>query len=310
MKFIITVDTEADNQWKLDATIRLENLRAVPAFQSLCERYSYIPTYFITYEVAISDMAVELLRTGMLEEKLEVGTHLHPWTTPPYFNEQEEKTTKHFPCELDDEYLAKKFSTLHDLIAKRFGRAPTSFRAGRWGVDDRVLQLLATHGYIVDCSVTPFVDWGRTVRGGHSRTLPNFMHAPYLPSRSHTGVVEIPMTILPKGPVWMSRLGGLIGRGALGVRWCRIFPETTLEELQSLYYRARSLGLPYLEFMVHSSELAVGLSPMSKTPAMVEHFNATFAGFLEFLRNEGVTGITASNAAREWGGRALETHNV
>lgn len=301
MKLIITVDTEADNQWHSDGKLTLENIKAVPKFQALCERFDYVPTYLVTYEVIDSAEAMAILLPLERSGRAEIGTHLHPWTTPPYFDEVEEKRLMHFPSELSDASLRAKFVTQHERLTRELGYAPTAFRAGRWGLDSRVEALLREYRYEADCSVTPYVDWRRVVRGGMTRRLPNFRRASVLPSDLGSGLVELPMTILPRGWETLSTWGAdMLGRGSLAVTWCRIFPETSIHELIDVYYAAESRGLPYLEFMIHSSELIRGGSPYTKTDEALEHLYATLEEFFDFLSGEDVTGITASRAAKEW----------
>ena len=48
MKFIITIDTEGDNQWDHGRELTVENIRFVPRFQELCNKYHVKPTYLVT----------------------------------------------------------------------------------------------------------------------------------------------------------------------------------------------------------------------------------------------------------------------
>ncbi len=301
MKFLATVDTEADNQWKSGGRAILSNIEALPRFQHLCEEFGYTPTYFITYEVANSDQAMNTLLPLERGGRAEIGTHLHPWTNPPHFNEEEEHRLMHFPCELADDMLRAKFIVLHERIEERLGHAPSAFRAGRWGVDRRVEALLQEFGYEADCSVTPYVDWKKTVRGGETRALPNFRNASLAPGMLTRSLVEIPMTIVPKSWEFLSTLGAnVLGRGSMAVTWCRIFPETAIHELIDVYYEVERRKLPFIQFMVHSSEFIRGGSPYTKTEEALEHLFTTMEEFFDFLRSKGVDGITATQAAKEF----------
>ena len=51
MQFIITIDTEGDNQWDGGRPESVDNLRFVPRFQDLCDKYGFPPTYLCTYDV-------------------------------------------------------------------------------------------------------------------------------------------------------------------------------------------------------------------------------------------------------------------
>ena len=307
MKFIITVDTEADNQWKSGGDISLTNILAVPRFQALCDTYDFPVTYLITHEVAASDKAFAILKPLQEGGRAEIGAHLHPWTTPPYFDEAQEHALMHFPSELTDLSLRDKFVVLHQQISKRYG-APTSFRAGRWGYDMRVGALLEEFGYIADCSVTPYINWGRSIKNGAGRMLPDFIDEDVFPHMRTKSVVEIPMTILPKDRAWVSRFGArVLNRGSFRVQWCRIFPQTTISELTSVYEKAKQHNLPYLEFMVHSSELVAGGSPYVKNSEALEHFYVVYEGFLKILSEQHTAGSTLTKAAEEF--RKVEAVN-
>jgi len=258
MRFIITVDTEADNQWKGSSEITLNNLATLPRFQDLCQKYGFVPTYLVTYEVAANESAVNMLKKWQNEGLAEIGAHLHPWTNPPYENEQD-KQIQRFPSYLPKKVLANKLKSLTEKISSSFGRVPTSFRAGRWGFNGEVLKQIESLGYLVDCSVTPKIDWRRL--GG-----PNFKRAPVVPynplhedvrMEGESKVLELPMTILTIG--------------IFRKKWLRIFPASTKEDWVSIYARAKKLKLPYLQFMIHSSELMEGGSPVSKTKERTEH---------------------------------------
>jgi hypothetical protein len=50
------------------------------------------------------------------------------------------------------------------LLEDTFQTKMVSHRAGRWAFDERYARLLVEHGYQVDCSVTPRVNW-KTAKG-------------------------------------------------------------------------------------------------------------------------------------------------
>ena len=62
MRFLITIDTEGDNQWDGGRPESTENLRFIPRFQQLCDRYGFPPTYLCTYDVVSSPLFDEILR--------------------------------------------------------------------------------------------------------------------------------------------------------------------------------------------------------------------------------------------------------
>ena len=160
MKLIITVDTEADNQWAYDGRISLENLQCLPRFQDLCESYHFRPTYLMACEVLQDDRALSRLRQWQQEGRAEIGAHLEPWTTPPFMEaEEKDRAMQAFPSELPEPWFARKLETLTAGIERALGDAPRSFRAARWGLCGPMVRSLAACGYLVDCSVTPKTSW-------------------------------------------------------------------------------------------------------------------------------------------------------
>ena len=59
--FIITIDTEGDNQWADTKEIFTTNTKGLSMFQDLCNRYGYKPVYLTNYEMACDDEFVEAI---------------------------------------------------------------------------------------------------------------------------------------------------------------------------------------------------------------------------------------------------------
>lgn len=293
MKFIITVDTEADDQWAQRGTATLDNLGALPRFQAFMRERGVPPTYLASYET-IGHPALAELAAAHRRGEAEVGGHLHPWTTPPLSGDD---GTQRFPLELPDEELDGKLGSLTKALTDLLGETPRSFRAGRWGADLRVLRAVARHGYRVDSSVTPGIRWASIVRDADKHHgFPDFSEqsaASYLVPE--TELLEVPMSVLRTGFIPAAgkfhQSPGILGRVARALsrpRWCRIFPHTTARDLEAVYQAARRQGLPALVFMIHSSELVVGKSPYVTSAESLERVYRTLDFFLQFLKREGV----------------------
>ena len=305
MYFIVTVDTESDIQKKGNDKVILKNLAAMPRFQALCEAYNIIPTYLIAYEVAMDKETASNLKKWQDSGKAEVGAHLHPWTTPPIGNGDEKLR---FPHELSDKELGDKFGSLNDAITKAVGRNPTSYRAGRWGFDNRQAELLKKYGYIVDCSVTPKIDW-RGMGG------PDFRGAGVYPSRFPNGLLEVPVTILFTGLMKgennlfskiftrmpESFLKKVFNKLFFRQKWFRVFPNSKKEDWQRLYKVATDLKLPAMLFMFHSNDLAAGAGQFTKTSADVERIFNQFETFFSFIKEAKVTPSTLSGFSKIYG---------
>lgn len=330
MQLIITVDTEADNQWKADKrkNISLENIKEIPRFQRLCEKYGYKPTYLIAYEITESEMAVAILKECAKNNKAEIGAHLHPWTNPPFY-EGENRSENVYPSELTDSEFQEKLCELTKKITSVFGSSPTSFRSGRWGFDARMSDYLIKLGYLVDCSVTPKINWKNVSGKKGGPGGPDFRKAPTVPYylsfdnvcfEDQDGLLEIPMTILCTGLVRSEKshilkyfLGmnqsvykKIVNKTIFKIEWCRIFPAKGFEVLKKVHKSAVKNSLPVLEFMIHSSELFPGGSPYTKSVKAVENVYENLEKFFKYLNAMNVNGITLSEYAKNYKNYANE----
>lgn len=326
MKVVITIDTEADGAWSASDQVRVENLRALPRFQALCDRYGMKPTYLCTYEVARADgfaPLVEWQRAG----RCEVGAHLHPWTNPPFSHagavDIDTSEYPGYPSELPIDRFRDKMRALGDAIGERTGRAPTSYRAGRWGFSAAHIPVLVELGYVVDCSVTPLVD--RRPYKGLRDGGPDFRRAPVAPYRlapddicapGGSALWEVPVTIFyPRAAMRRSALlrrawglakrvrgAGLLNRAlSLEPLWFRPYPTMNARKLERVYRIARAAGLPLVEMMFHSSELWPGTSESFPDERSIERVFAMLEATLARLAADGCQGVTLSDYARTLG---------
>ena len=318
MKFIITVDTEADNEWKRSANSQVENIKFLPRFQALCERYNFKPTYLLTYDVVQDSEAVAILKPWQDKGQAEIGAHLHPWINPPMTKERDWEVKHHrFPHELNDYELKSKLENLTNTIRDKFHIMPKSFRAGRWGFDKRVAKELLRLNYLVDCSITPKVDWSSTVGDPKGSGGPNFRDyqvAPYfldiddVSQKGKSSLLEVPMTILFSSTFKKENfvLGNtflklpdsffkkVINRLFFRQKWLRVFPNSKTKDWQKLYTSAKQNGLPVMEFMIHSSELMPGGSPYAKDQQAVEFTYQQIEDMFKFFKKQKMQGMTLS----------------
>ena len=320
MRFIITVDTEGDNQWQYDGRISLRNLRALPRFQGLCEQYGFIPTYLVAREVLQDEAAVTFLRRWKSSRCAEIGVHLEPWTTPPFMQEETANPSMQaFPSELPADWFSRKLEVLTAEVAERFG-APTSFRAARWGINGAMIRRLSEAGYTADCSVTPKTDWRRQrgLTGGAGG--PDYRGAPRDPYRPSVedvcragceGLVEVPMTILYTAcgagegsalarrfsRIPESRIKRLLERRLFRKRWLRVSRESRADDWVRIYEAALRCGLDVLQLMIHSSELSTGTSPLTRTDEDTEFVFESLSDLFRTFRQRGLQGECLSRYA-------------
>ncbi len=307
--FMVGIDTEADDQWTLEGRKRLsvENARALPRLQATCEAYGVRPSYLVTHEMATREPARSILRDLAASGRCEIGAHLHPWSSPPY---REEDLVGRYPSQLDDALLETQLAELTSAIESSLGVRPVSYRAGRHGFDTRSLRILEKLGYRVDTSVDPLFNESR--KGG-----PSFAGAPVSPywpchkdvRRAGTSsVLEIPVSSatsprLPKAlETRFTMLPAIPWRGyfkRLGLRAVWLRPSySSVEDAKSLASSFVARGVPTLNMLFHSSELVPGGSPYNKTGDDVDRFFGRLEQIFEHvMRRLEARGVTYAQAA-------------
>lgn len=303
-KFIVTVDTEGDNLWNRATTkdgirpITVENAKYIGRFQALCQKYDFIPTYLVDYEMIMSDEFVNNAKQWQKQGLCEIGMHMHAWNCPP-IHQLPFYAKGHNPYagEYPQEVLWKKLKYLTELIEKRVGVRPTSHRGGRWYIDDWYVERLIELGYTSDCTITPGISWRSTI--GNKMYGPDYSGYKddvfYLDKDRR--LLEIPPTIIPtsllhrikeilKKPydtneIWKKKI------------WLRPNGNNVDEMLYIANKRKRT---SYLEFMIHSSELMPGGSPLFATEKSIDklyqNINTVFEIIAKFY-----DGITLSEYA-------------
>lgn len=292
--FMVGVDTEADDQWTLEGRRRLsvENARALPRLQAVCEAFGVRPSYLVTHEMATREPSRSILRDLAASGRCEIGAHLHPWSSPPY---REEDLIGRYPSQLDDASLEAQLSELTSAIEASLGVRPVSYRAGRHGFDTRSLRILEKLGYRVDTSVDPL--FNETRKGG-----PSFAGAPvspYWPSHAdvrvagNSPVLEIPVSSattpwLPKSlESRFTSMPAIPWRGyfkRLGLRPVWLRPSySSVEDAKALASALVARGVPTLNMLFHSSELVPGGSPYNKTDDDVDRFFSRLEGVFEHV---------------------------
>src|SRR5688572_18159601 len=147
-RLTLTIDVEEDMPgWKIAAPISVRNVSALPRLAELCARLGIPPTYLCTHPVATLSESAAILRELARRGDCELGTHLHPWTTPPYGEVPgragDERTHAYYLSELPAERFRAKLEILHAAVGELAGEAPRSFRAGRFGLGaTALLELL------------------------------------------------------------------------------------------------------------------------------------------------------------------------
>lgn len=319
---LLTIDVEEDMpDWCVADQTTVENAEGLLHVARSCAELGVRPTYLCTYPMVEQARSATILGELVAQGDCELGTHLHPWNTPPFRGlpqhpELEEQRTAYYCRELEVEVFREKLHNLQQRIEALSGTRPTSFRTGRFGVSGEVLQVLAEEGYEVDSSVTPLVHHDGD--GG-----PDFRAAPQAPYRANAidpsrpgelPLVEIPVSIgltrrvpekLMRAYVRIpqsTRVRGLLSRDYLGLLdFAWLYPPRFELDLMTRVASALTLeGNPVLNVFLHSSELVAGQSKWVPDAAALERCNTRLYELLRYcIERLGARPATLTEAGRE-----------
>jgi hypothetical protein len=279
MHFVITIDTEGDDQWSMAGrrNITTENARYLPRFQHLCEEYGFWPTYLTSYEMAKDAFFVDFAKSCLRKGTCEIGAHPHAWNCPPQYDlTGDDPLYSPYIMEYPREVIAEKLKYLKGFLEDAFETPVVSHRSGRWAFNEEHAQVISSLQFKVDCSVTPHISWAKQLgdpkgRGGTDYT--RFPSQPYyvdlddISRPVKSGLLEMPMTIrktfLPTFGCFYSYIkkGRLrtLGRSLLGSHKSWFRPDkTNVAEMLHLIKKQSEPGDGYLMFMLHSSEFMPG----------------------------------------------------
>jgi hypothetical protein len=309
----ITIDTEEDSWADYHREKNpVQNLNRLERLQRLFDQYGCIPTYLINYPVAMSDNG-SVLREYLQKGTCEIGTHCHPWNTPPF--EEPVNRRNSMMCNLPDDLILRKMTHLHETIRERFGIRPVCFRAGRWGFGAGVAEALQALGYKVDSSVSPFVDW--SVEGGPDYRQAMTQAYRFRPGNIFTAdqggeLLEVPPTIgffqsnfrranqirnfitryVPK----KLKLIGILDRlQVLNFRW--LSPELSSgKDMVRLAQACINNGSKYLNMSFHSNSMLPGSGPFVKDEDGLNRFLKDIETFLMFAAHKNLAFVPLSAA--------------
>lgn len=296
-ELLIVVDTEEEFDWSKPFSRRNTSTRSIPAqarAHEIYDRLGVIPTYVVDYPVATDLEAVRFLRGLKESGKAEIGTHLHPWVTPPHDEQVNARNSYH--CNLPPELERAKIEAATAAVEQSFGERPTVFKAGRYGFGANTAQVLAELGYLVDCSQVPYTDLSRDHGPDFRRIGPD----PYWLDEERK-LLEIPLTTgfygrAPElGPKVVSlfdssaaerlRLPGLLARTDLVAR-SRLTPEgVSAAEQCRLIDSLLKLGHRTFSLTYHSPSLEPGHTPYVRSEADLAAFLTTIETVLLYFRD-------------------------
>lgn len=257
----------------------MDNIAALPEFQTTCERLGAKVTYFADHAVLANRDASATLGRLAQNDAAEVGFHIHPWNTPPLAEHSIVATRDSFLHNLPQPVAIQKLDAVFDAFSQ-LGICPTSYRGGRYSTSPWIQSHLQSRGVVADASVLPFTTWP-------DPGAPDFRERGLQPRRqtydaSKPGIWELPLTLAftrKPFPFWRKvfefgersalrilRLNGIMERLWVKRIWLNL--EHPLgESLVLLLHRLRTEQLPCVNITLHSSSLMPGLNPYIETEA-------------------------------------------
>ena len=258
------------------------------------EKYGIKPTYVIDYPVASQASGYVPLKELYDSGLCQIGTHLHPWVSPPF--DEDVCNRNSYPGNLPRALEKEKLLRLTDEIEKRFGDRPTIYKAGRYGVGPNTAGILAELGYEIDASVVPQTDLS-------AEEGPDFSRCGAAPYRFGTsGMLEIPLSVGFSGV--MSGLGrrgwgildtpmgralkltGISSRLRLLDRLVLTPEGITHDEHRRLTKTMLASGHRVFSFTYHSPSLQPGCTPYVRDDDDLALFLDRFDRYFDYFINE------------------------
>lgn len=316
---IITIDVEPDDAWTNHQNPSVRNVHELLRLHEVLKRCGARATLLVTQRVIDDAACRETLQRLVTEGGAEVGTHLHPWETPPFAASKSDTRYAIFPHELAAYEFEAKLAHLTESISRHFDQ-PRSYRAGRWGFAAAHVGILEHLGYAADTSVIPRVDWRDTFgipasEGGRGGA--DYRFAPRVVYRQSyedvctpglAGLVELPVSVefTRTVPAWMDRNYGrlptAVHRVLRKMEWVRPVWATPAEEpldrLLALVERAMAERRGLFNIAFHSSELMLDGSPTSRNVDEVDGMFDRIERMLMALREHGCRFTTMRDTAK------------
>ena len=306
-KFLISIDTEGDNLWKwsIGKPITSENAKYLPRFQELCEAYGFKPTYLTNYEMATDKFFADYFKKKLNNNFCEIGMHLHAWNSPPQYDlpvRTDIIPGAPFLVEYPSGVMNEKISYLTHLLENTFESQMITHRAGRWVINQEYLEMLDMHGYKVDCSVTPLIDWRKAAGqspDSFGGDYSSYKKNPY--KITGTDILEIPVTIRDNHRVKSLKGCGIrksfdrikAAKKGHGPLWMR--PKNYNDNLDDLFYLtdviSKEKETDYLMFMLHSSEFMPAGSPSFPDEESIEFLYDNLEALFKYV-SKNYTGCT------------------
>lgn len=297
-RLLVVIDTEEEFNWNGDFSrdqTSVQAMRGIGRVQGLFDEYGIIPVYVIDFPVASQPEGYQPLAEIHADSRCLIGSHLHPWVNPPY----EEIINRHnsFAGNLPMTLEKTKLLVLTECIEEHFGKRPTIYKAGRYGIGPHTESILEELGYEVDLSVCPQMDYSAE----HGPDYSAHTAWPFWFGKNKQ-LLEIPLTVgytgflKHFGPVFhpattnrastLFRVPGILARlNILNKSWLSPEGYTTTEHLhltRTLY----DAGLRVFSMAFHSPSVEPGHTPYVQSKPDLDEFLGRLRRFFDFFFGE------------------------
>jgi len=286
--FCITIDTEpdCDIHWRRSKPLTFESvLTGIPSIlRPLWDKYDIKPVYFVSPEVVQEDRCCEAIKEE-IALGAEIGTHLHSEYIEPKkkYDNFAGTTSKEYPCFAHStEVEFAKIENLTELIERKLGVRPISYRAARYGADLDTIKSLVQLGYNIDSSVTPQIDWSYQAGPNHSNApkQPYFISDTDYYSAGSSKILEVPLTISGKRFL-------LAGKKWLFYRWLRPTHMSFWEMRGLVNEFDRDYKEPVLNMMFHSMEVIPKKTPFVRSRLEKKLYLSRLKKIIRFIKQKG-----------------------
>lgn len=296
----IVVDTEEEFNWAAPFSRESTGVNSIAsqrlAHERVYDRLGIVPTYVVDWPVATTPQSITTMK-GLLDEgRCHIGTHLHPWVSPPHI--EEVNTFNSYTGNLPTALEFEKLSQLTQAIAQNFGKAPIVFKAGRYGLGPHTSAAMQRLGYRIDASVVPHTTF--TSDGGPD--FSGFNNQAYWFGPTTAPLLELPVTTGFCGflkqlgptlyPIIQSPMSNALHIGGVAARTgalerIRLTPEgidaTANKRLMRTLVQA---GVQVLTLTYHSPSLVPGNTPYVRTAVERDRFLTCIAECCNYFRDE------------------------
>ena len=139
----VVIHTEEEFDWSKAhdrSATGVEHMQHIDRAQRLFDEFNIVPNYVIDYPVASQEVAIAPLKNFADSGRALIGTHLHPWVSPPH--DEEVNARNSYPGNLPRELEANKLRLLTEKIVDSFGTQPVTYLAGRYGFGQNTGDIL------------------------------------------------------------------------------------------------------------------------------------------------------------------------